>query len=270
MKLCNLNFHQTFPPDVNMISRLLTSDVFEVALTKEEISQRTGIPTGKSSGKVEPHIKYAEYMGLLQDSFKDGKHTLIMTPLGRAICSEDPSLTEKVSILTCYLRITSLNGGAPLWETIIAEILPRNRFQITEPALRDTLLKETDVAINFGPFFSSFDDAFFSSLQILDRSKDAIRIIKQRYDSEMIFSYTYAFFREWEFRYPDRDELTADEIEKFLLPGVLGWQSQDFYSIMEYMQEKKLLVFNRQLVPYTITRFFNSEAIIPRLYDELC
>lgn len=270
MKLSNLNFHQTFPPDGNMISRLLTSDIFNIALSKEEISQLTGIPTGKSSGKVEPHIKYAEYMGLLRDSFSEGKHTLTLTPLGKCILEEDPSLSEKVSILTCYLQMTSAFDGAPLWETIVSEVLPRNRFIIAESALRDILSRETEVVINYGPFFSSLEDAFFSPLQIVERSGESLRTKKQRYEADMIYVYAYAFFKEWETRYPSRDELTADEISTILMPGSMGWLSQDFYLIMEHMQEKGLLSFNRQLVPYIVTKHNTSGGLLPKLFSELC
>lgn len=62
VQLSNLNFHQTFPPTTDGISRLLSVADRGGAYTKEEISQMTGIPTGKSSGKVEPYIRYAVYM----------------------------------------------------------------------------------------------------------------------------------------------------------------------------------------------------------------
>lgn len=270
MKLNNLNFHLTFPPDVKLLSRLMTSEVFEVPLTKEEISQRTGIPTGKSSGKVEPHIKYAEYMGLLYDSVANGKHVLKKTVLGDCISLEDPSLSEDVSVMVCYLRMTGFLDGAPLWETIMGEILPRNRFQMTETGLRNYLAKETDIVVNLSPFYSSFDSALFSQLKILEHTKESLRVLKQRYDPELLYVYAYAFFREWEHRYPERDELTADELSSFLMPGTLGWQGQDFYSVMESMEEKNLIVFNRQLVPYTVTKCEKSEAMIARLYSELC
>lgn len=103
MKLNNLNFHQTFPPDEAMLSRLLNSEVFGEALTKEEISQQTGIPTGKSSGKVEPHISYARFMGLLEDYYSDGKHTLTLTKLGELVLEEDPGLSENVTRMLCHL-----------------------------------------------------------------------------------------------------------------------------------------------------------------------
>ena len=60
----NLNFHQTFPPTADGLSRLTLDCPVGEALTKEQISEKTGIPTGKSNGKVEPYLAYAEYMGL--------------------------------------------------------------------------------------------------------------------------------------------------------------------------------------------------------------
>ena len=64
--ISNLNFHQTFPPNLEYLSRLLEITDMTDDLTKEEISEITGIPTGKSSGKVEPHVEYGIYMGLLK------------------------------------------------------------------------------------------------------------------------------------------------------------------------------------------------------------
>ena len=62
----NLNFHQTFKPERQYISGLLSEIECCNGLDIQEISNQTGIPTGKSSGKVEPTISYAEYMGLIK------------------------------------------------------------------------------------------------------------------------------------------------------------------------------------------------------------
>lgn len=56
----NLNFHATFCPDFEYIAKIIQiADQYD-GLTKEEISEITGIPTGVSTGKVEPHIYYAK------------------------------------------------------------------------------------------------------------------------------------------------------------------------------------------------------------------
>lgn len=269
MKLVNLNFHQTFPPDEVMLSHLLTSDIFDTALTKEEISMNTGIPTGKSSGKVEPHIEYASYMGLVVDSFKEGKHTLHLTDLGSLVVREDPGISENVTRMLCHLRMTSPFGGAPLWTTVISELLAQKPLGLSTNVLMDALKKESSVNINMGPFFSSYEDTIFAPLKLIERCNDVIKLIKHSVNQELIFVYAYALFREWEHAFPGQDELTGTQIENCLMPGSVGWKQADLYSVMEQMQDKGLLSFNRQLTPYTVTKKCYSEQIVPRLYSEL-
>ena len=67
-------------------------------MTKEEISEKTRIPTGKSGGKVEPCLAYAEYMGVLTDSRPNGKHLIMRTELGSAIYRQDPGFQEDVTL----------------------------------------------------------------------------------------------------------------------------------------------------------------------------
>ena len=64
-KTCNLNFHQTFKPEAQYISSILSVADDETPYDIKDISNLTGIPSGKSSGKVEPHILYSYYMGLI-------------------------------------------------------------------------------------------------------------------------------------------------------------------------------------------------------------
>ena len=138
----NLNFHQTFPPSADALSRLLADCPMGEPLTKEEISACTGIPTGKSSGKVEPHIAYAEYMGLLKDKRTDGKHFLTLTPLGQTILTQDPGFQETVTLLVCHFRLTSPFGGAPLWSGMFRRILSRYPSGVSDALLRDELERE--------------------------------------------------------------------------------------------------------------------------------
>ncbi len=269
MRLNNLNFHQTFPPEEAMLSRLLTSDVFGIPMTKEDISRETGIPTGKSSGKVEPHIAYASYMGLIDDSYKEGKHYLRLTPLGSQIVKEDPGIHEEVTRMLCHLRISSPFSGAPLWAAIVSELLPHRINGLSPTALLDSLSKEATSNINLGPFYSSYEDTLFAPLKLIERSSAFIKLNKHTFSPELIYAYAYALFREWELKYPGRDEVTATEIESFYMYGAIGWSQADLYSTMEKFQDKRLLSFNRQLTPYTVTKSCSSEQMIPLLFSEL-
>ena len=60
----SVNFHKTFAPQDSYISKILELAEQGYSGNKEEISDITGIPTGKTSGKVIPHILYSKYMGI--------------------------------------------------------------------------------------------------------------------------------------------------------------------------------------------------------------
>ena len=72
----NLNFHQTLKPEKQYVGSILDVANNTDTMSVPNISSYTGIPNGKSSGKVEPHISYAKYMGLIEAEKKDGEHRL--------------------------------------------------------------------------------------------------------------------------------------------------------------------------------------------------
>ncbi len=61
----SLNFPHDFLPERNVLFRLLPFVSKGGSGDKVQIGAETGIPTGESSGKVEPMIHYARGMGLI-------------------------------------------------------------------------------------------------------------------------------------------------------------------------------------------------------------
>ena len=103
----DINFHQTFKPERNYISELLQVAEEAKNVTLEELSNMTGIPQGKSSGKLVPHLKYAQYMGLITYTSKNGEYSIELTNLGAEILDQDMSLTEDVSLLVLNANLVS-------------------------------------------------------------------------------------------------------------------------------------------------------------------
>ena len=91
-----LEFHKTFSAETGYVSKILQLAIEKISGTKDELSKISGIPTGKTSGKVIPHIKYAAYMGLIDYSV-DGKgvYALSATKLGEEIFMQDPFLANR-------------------------------------------------------------------------------------------------------------------------------------------------------------------------------
>ena len=84
-----LKFHETFQPEASYITSILELANINYQGTKYQISDDTGIPTGKQKGKVEPSIKYAAFMDLISYSIDKGEYSLHLTDLGNEIFVQD-------------------------------------------------------------------------------------------------------------------------------------------------------------------------------------
>ena len=272
VQVVGLNFHQTFRPENQYIAAILYIAGDPKFRTVREISMMTGIPTGESSGKVEPHIVYADYMGLINYEKKDGKYSLKRSLLGETIFKEDPGLQEKLTVLLCHSMIVRSENGARLWSAIFRNVMPRYKTGIK----RDLLIKELNMNLegkittkNIAPFFGSYE-SFFDNLSVVSDDGETFRIVATTYDKEFIYVYGLALLAYWKEQYPDQDEITSDQLKDLYFGNVYGWDSQEEYAVLEHLSDKGIIRMNRQLMPYTILRLVGYDDLIGRLYSELC
>lgn len=271
-QVVSLNFHQTFRPEKQYIAAILELAEDATVRTVKDISSLTGIPNGESSGKVEPHIIYATYMGLISYEKKDGGYSLSRTPLGEIIYMEDPGLQENLTVLVCHSMMQRDNDGAPLWSTIIKKIMPLYRTGIKKEMLLKELVAPFDgkaTTKNIAPFFGSFD-SFFDSMNLLSDEGDSIRINSLQYDKEFIYAYAIAFLTYWNEMYPGQDEITSIQMDELHFGEVFGWDMQLEYEVLEHLADKGIIRMNRQLMPYTILKLTEIEDLYCRLFSELC
>ena len=113
-----VNFHKTFAPQDSYLSKILELASEQYIGTKEDISEVTGIPTGKTSGKVVPHILYAYYMGLIYYKFERGGYTLSLTPLGKLVRENDKYLFEDITKMICHYSLCDEYTGANIWSFV--------------------------------------------------------------------------------------------------------------------------------------------------------
>lgn len=271
-QVVSLNFHQTFKPEKQYIAAILELAQDATVRSVKEISSLTGIPNGKSSGKVEPHIIYAGCMGLISYEKKDSGYGLSRTTLGEITYMEDPGLQENITILVCHCMMQRENDGAPLWSAIIKKIMPLYRTGIK----KDMLLKELVIPFdgkattkNIAPFWGSFD-GFFSSLGLLVDEGESIKIESLQYDKEFIYAYAIAFLTYWNEIYPGQDEITSIQMDELHFGEVFGWDMQSEYEVLEHLADKGVIRMNRQLMPYTILKLAEVEDFYFRLFSELC
>lgn len=268
----NLNFHQTFKPEVQYISSILSVADGTTAYEIKDISNLTGIPNGKSSGKVEPHILYSSYMGLIDFKKEDGKYILSLTPLGELVLREDPGLQEELTLLLCHSMMCRTTNGADVWSTCFLRILPKYKSGVK----KDVLLKELEVVFpgkintkNLAPFCSSYED-MFSELSILSEKDDLILSNSKPYNKEFIYLYAYVLWTLWDEEFANQDEISSIQLDILCFGKIFGWSSEQEYKVLEHLSDHGIIRLNRQLMPYTVLKLTSKETLLNKLYSELC
>ncbi len=112
-----LNFHRTFIPERRLLAAIMDYAAQGKSGTYEEIAEETGIPMGKSTGKVPAILDYARGMGLveLEDSGGASVKKPILTSFGRSVYLEDHMLGEAITQWIAHLHLCLPDSGAISW-----------------------------------------------------------------------------------------------------------------------------------------------------------
>lgn len=273
----NLNFHQTFKPERNYISTILTDALIVSGMNVQEIAEQTGIPTGKSSGKVEATLAYCDYMNLITKKKVNGTYQIALTPIGKCVRQEDVGLSEKLTILLCHCMLVRRIKGASLWSYIFHGIFPKCRNEIENSLFSKEIEMQFGDNVKMGPFNGSYEE-LFSVLNLLNFFSDKVVLTPIVYNREFIYLYAYVFFCYWNEWYENmqdidiisKEEITSDQLRTIGFRCPFGWSEKEEYQVLEYLSDKNLIRMNRQLSPYTIRRLVDEKTLIKELYSELC
>lgn len=265
----SVNFHKTFSPQDSYITKILELAKNHYTGSKEEISEETGIPTGKTSGKVVPHILYAQYMGLTTHTLTKGKYTLDLTDVGKSVLENDKYLFEDISKLICHYNMCDEDNGAFLWSFIYNGLPIMLDETMSEEAMKKKYNDFFMVKTDLGALRKSYsDDGFFALLDLLDFS-EGIRINSSYYKDERLYVYAYTLFSSWNKKHPDTQEITADQIIDMKWNKRFGFDEDEMLFALEQMEGKQLIRLNKQLVPYTVIRNADTTDVLSHLYELL-
>ena len=266
----NLNFHESFPPTLRYISEIVQLAANNFEGSKEEISEETGIPTGEGTGKVVPHIKYAKFMGLIEDDkINDGKYNLQLTPLGRLIYFEDKYFMDKISkSLINYLLCDE--EGAPHWSFLF------NHFNYTLDSEYSLSTIEDQARLYFG---KSTKMTVVKSMYINDYGFEDLNLIKESPNKNILFErcfvqqdayyvYGYTLLYSWEKYFEDKLELSVNEIvDKIGWNKKFGFDNNTMLEVFDELESLGILKMNKQLSPITVIKTASSDDIMSNIYD---
>lgn len=267
----DVEFHKSFQPQDSYIAKIMEAAGDGYSGTKEEISSLTGIPTGRTSGKVVPHIRYAKYMGFIDYVRKDGVYSLSLTELGNAVMNEDKYLFENVTKLLAHYFMTDPAEGAPVW-SFLYRYLPYHPDESISGKLISGRFSEIfrhDAKDNLNVVKNSYTEGFWHSLKLMSWDDD-LCINSQVFMREYKFVYAYTLLKDWEKYKPDERELTTEQLsDELFWSRRFGFDSTEAMNVLDEIAAEGYIVLNKQLHPCTVVRAGHSEDIIGRLYELL-
>lgn len=271
----NLNFHGTFGPDFEYIAKILEIADNCEGLTKEEISDMTGIPTGVSTGKVEPHIYYANYMNVIDFNKQGLKYHIYTTELGKVILNEDPYFLEYISKLICNYFLTSRIYGAKMWYKIFRVMSDKYGMEVKESVAQKDLEEDYRIKINLTPFRSCYNnEKGLASLDLINIKnivdQNILIFNKNKYQDESMYVYAYALMKDLEKVDSNRKEFSIDEIlNNIMWNRGFVWDEEVALFILEKLNDLNIISLNRQLNPITVILNCDSKDIVNKVYSLL-
>ncbi|MCG5523611.1 DUF4007 family protein [Ectothiorhodospira haloalkaliphila] len=269
-----LTFHSSFQPEACYLTALLQDAERVGEGTVEEISARTRIPTGKSTGKVEPLIKYAQGMGLINVKVLHGtrKRSLSLTSLGRVVLSNDPAVREENTQWALHLMLCRRGGGADAWYSVFVNAgnLLGRRFSMDK--LQDFLLNRYGSSRDaIGPLLRSYKEnsLFGRAPAIVQEGED---LLLRRVPTKLALYDTVGalLFMVWDAEMAGDAQIALTELEvKSGLISATGWSLEEQSQFLAALEGEGHLRVDRQTGAPILTRLATTEQILRVMYDRL-
>ena len=265
----DIEFHKTFPPQDTYITKILDIAARNFSGSKEEISSLTGIPTGKVSGKVIPHIRYAALMGLISYVKMGSTFSLELTDLGKMVYQEDKFLYEKLTRLICHYNLSDPVNGAVIWQFLYTQIPFSMDTEISRSLINQRMKEYFGKEVKLSVIKSTYSEGFMEPLGILSID-ESLTFSRCFYNREFEYAYAYLLLKSWESTFPQSQELSIDQISNEIIWGQrFGFDESETISALEEMAIDGIVKVNKQLHPYTVVRLESSASVLPKLYSKL-
>lgn len=271
-----INFHQTFIPERQYLSSLLHFVATGQTGTDQDISEQTGIPVGKSSGKVPAIISYCLGMGLIKVQKMDDskKKAFEFTPFGRVVLLEDSNLSEELTQWIAHLHLCRQNGGAEAWYLSFNKGFNILGLEFTEQDLTGFLERNCGKRNKspIGPLIRTYEEP--AALQIAHVLTHQNETLLKRSPAPLLsgFRNGYSAFllSLWEENFADHRQVTTTDLESTVhWQNIGGWNQRQNETILDMLQDADAITIDKQMKPWVLSRLTDAKNFWTVIYDEL-
>lgn len=250
-----LSFAASFPPERHYLSTLMKYiKTHRTAVTVDEISDATGIPQGKSTGKVVPHLKYLLGMNLIQPDGNDWYH---LTPFGKVVYEYDRSFSEPITAWACHAFLCDKMNGSPLYRE--ACILLSSGASVSREVLveriSENLISKLDDSVVSPMIGFYFNDNAFSGAHII--IKDGVGLNLNSVPLRKVFIPLFGAFVCYylEAYFSTKEQVSSTEfLEETSFSRIFGITEQDFISLLDPLSGEGYIKVSNLVNPPVMTR----------------
>ena len=270
------NFHKTFIPERRYLNAILQFASAGKQGDVQSIADATGIPTGKSSGKVMPTIDYCRGMGLIslsESSKKNAVKVPNLTPFGRMVLFEDPFLKEPVTQWVAHLNLCGAAQGADIWYQIFFQGAQTLGSSFDRDQLDAYLhsVYSSQASNLMGPIVRMYDDpAAFAACGALIERQGILQRKPGPVNDEYAWAYGAWILEAMEIFFPGQNQVPVTDLERVAgWKTIPGWGIDESLKILALLEQKGLLIVERHMTPWLIQGTDNSINVWKKIYDDL-
>ena len=269
--MLSLNFHGTFIPERHYIAGFLDY----VAAGKEgsllEMAEETGIPMGKSSGKMRAIRSYCVGMNLIvmQRGSRGGAKRPVFTPFGQVIFEEDKLLSRQFTQWLVHINLCRNDIGAIAWNKVFAEGARILGYRFGRDQLEDYLIYHFGKAkkARIGPLLSTYtNDAGLARSSVLNVDGEMITRNKAPITRDWAIGYSAIIVELMEKYFPNQFQVTiTDFASETGLFDICMWSQPDVETLLNVIEGEGYIVVDRQIRPWIIEKRVSSDKIWPNI-----
>ena len=264
-----LSFAESFPAERRYLSKLmkLVKDNHS-KLSDEEITDATGIPTGGSTGKIHPHLKYLQGMGLIAE---DGDWYKL-TPFGSVVQQMDRMLSVDITVWCCHAFLCSPETGSILCNELNKLLCLGNGFTRAEIVDRTQISLQNKFNPDyFSPVFSTYmNSTSFGKMEIITCEDDKYRM-KSAPEGLMYVPMYGAFICHWFNTYfKDSGQVSLAEFNETSGFGrVFGKKDSEVKDIFNQVAGNGYIKISNLVNPPVFSASMTDEECWKHLFDNM-
>jgi len=269
-----INFHRTFIPERRFIAALLKFAAEEKSGDYHQIANDTGIPMGKSIGKVPAILDYAIGMGLvrLKSGVRNKIKSPVLTDFGRVVFLEDHFMGEPLTQWIAHINLCRPDIGSSAWHQVFGKGRGILGKRFSSEQLEAYLSNVYGPGKNrTGPIVRTYqDDAALARAPALSCVED--QIVRNKAPTLNEYSLAYAAFiiSILGSTFPNQSQVTIRDLnQKTFLFDACAWDKADIEQVIRLVEGTGHIAVDRQMQPWILEPMSEARYIWPTIYNDL-